>query len=127
MQAKRIAWDKDASLFRSNSALATAAAGVLALIGAVMLRDTSDNNADQPPIGAELTAPTVAEEGRLTELNSDQQAAIAVVIAHNDAQNARDGETMLATLMATPEPATIQPAVIWEPRALNLSCNSPAD
>lgn len=85
------------------AALATAAAGVLAVIGAVVLRDTSstvDDNADQLPIGTELPSPVLADGGRLDELTSDQQAAIAVVMAHNDAQNAGDGETMLATLTA---------------------------
>ncbi len=82
------------------AALATAAAGVLAVIGAVVLRGTSDNSAEQLPVTTELPAPAVTDRGRLTELTADQQGAIAVVIAHNDAQNARDGETMLATLTA---------------------------
>ena len=82
------------------AALATAAAGVLAVTGAVVLRDTSDNTAEQLPAATELPAPALADGGRLIELTADQQAAIAVVIAHNDAQNARDGETMLATLTA---------------------------
>ncbi len=82
------------------TALATAAAGVLAVIGAVVLRDASDDNVEQVPIATEPPAPAVVEGNRLVELTSDQQASIAVVIAHNDAQNARDGETMLATLTA---------------------------
>lgn len=65
-----------------------------------MLRDTSDNNAEQFPVATELPTPAVTTGDRSIELTGDQQAAIAVVIAHNDAQNARDGETMLATLTA---------------------------
>ena len=86
------------------AALATAAAGVLAVIGAVVLRDTSDDTVDDPAIATELPSPSVVDPDWLIEVKNDQQkeqqAAIALAIAHNDAQNARDGETMLATLTA---------------------------
>jgi hypothetical protein len=82
------------------AALATAAAGVLAVVGAVVFRDTRDDSVDDSAVGTEMPSPAVVDGNWSTELTADQQAAIAVVIAHNDAQNARDGETMLATLTA---------------------------
>ena len=86
------------------AALATAAAGVLAVIGAVVLRDTGDDTVDDLAIDTELPSPSVVDPDWLNEVRNDeqkeQQAAIALAIAHNDAQNAGDGEAMLATLTA---------------------------
>ena len=55
-------------------------------------------------IDTELPSPSVVDPDWLIEVRNDeqreQQAAIALAIAHNDAQNAGDGEAMLATLTA---------------------------
>ena len=50
------------------AALATAAAGVLAVIGAVVLRDTGDSNVDRPPIDTELPSPAVTPSISVADL-----------------------------------------------------------